>query len=118
VHARKPGNLNAYHKSVVRTRARKVKQQGKPFFQHALISSFPFIVRELDLILTRLLVVCITCIATPCQLEPIDEHEVTSTRHMENRTRDLGSLLVQRKFIVKLDLIKRLVSRSEGLVNL
>ena len=61
---------------------------------------------------------CITCIATPRQFELINEHEVTSTRHVKDRTQDLGPLLIQWKLIVKPDLVKWLVRRSEGLVDL
>jgi len=62
--------------------------------------------------------VCVARVAAPCQSELINEHEVASTRHMEDRTRDLRSFLVQRKLVVKSDLIQRLVRRPECLVNL
>ena len=82
--AREPERLS--QTSLVKTRKKKVKRREKPFFHHALISSFLFIIRELDFIITRLLVVRITCIATLRQFEPIDEHEVTSAWHVEDRT--------------------------------
>ena len=57
-------------------------------------------------------------VAALSQPELINEHEVTSTRNVKDWTRDLRSFLVQRKLVVKSNLVKRLVRWPECLVNL
>lgn len=57
-------------------------------------------------------------VAALSQSEFINEHKVASTRNVEDWTRDLRSFLVQRKLVVKSDLIQRLVRWPECLVNL
>lgn len=82
------------------------------------MSRFRLIVGEVKLLISRLLIVNIARITAFKAAKLSDEYEITALRYVENRTRELYSLWIERTLFVEFYLIKGLGSGSECLVNI
>lgn len=93
-------------------------KQYIPPFRRLLMCSFLFIIREFQFVFTWFFVVRITSIATLESFKLPNKDKVASRGNMEDFPSNFDFLWIQKVSGVELDLVHRLMGRSEGFVNL
>ena len=89
-----------------------------PLFEGALVFSFCLIVGELQFIFTGLLIVCVTCIATPVLFQKADRDKLASSRDVKDLSRHADLLGIKGVGIIELHPIERLGGGPKGFPNL
>lgn len=94
------------------------RKLDQPFAFLTFISSLLLIIRKLDFVLARFFIMRIASVTPFVVFKLANEQQFATSRNIEHRVREFSSLKIQGKFVVKTDLIQRLIRGSKSLVDL